>query len=107
MLQMDAATDAMVDPYFEEDFLDLRKKVLARLNICSELQNNAIESRKRIVGFKRYDLAQDYMQNLPVELWVVILGFLLDKKDVRAAVHSSPPSSYGMYSRMFSSAPFV
>jgi hypothetical protein len=105
VLQMDAATDAMVDPYFEEDFLDLRKKVLARLNIYSELQNNAIESRKRIVGFKRYDLAQDYMQNLPVELWIVILGFLPDKKDV-----PPPPPiffPYAMYSRMFSSAPFV
>lgn len=73
-----------------DDSLDHKQDALERLNNASDLQKEAGGFGKDIVGLKANNTARISLLDLPVEVWSLIIGFLPDKKDVRAAVHSSP-----------------
>lgn len=74
----------------EEDSLDHEQDALERLNNASKLQEEASNFGKEILGLKANNTTRRSLPDLPVEVWTVILGFLPDKDDFRAAVHSCP-----------------
>lgn len=74
----------------EEDSLDHEQDALERLNNASKLQKEASDFGKEILGLEENNAARRSLLNLPVEVWTVILGFLPDKEDFRAAVQSCP-----------------
>lgn len=74
----------------EEDSLDHEQDALERLNNASKLQKEASDFGKEISGLGENNTARRSLPDLPVEVWTVILGFLPDKDDFRAAVHSCP-----------------
>lgn len=74
----------------EEDSLDHEQDALERLNNASKLQNDASDFGTENLGLEENNTARRSLLGLPVEVWIVILGFLPDKRDFRAAVHSCP-----------------
>lgn len=71
----------------EEEFLDL-EEVLERPDQASDLQKANSDFKDEVVGLETDKPVRSSMLGLPVEVWVMILGFLPDKNHVRAAVHS-------------------
>lgn len=63
---------------------------LEPLDKASNVQKEASDFRQEIMELGTNNLPRRSLLNLPVEVWCMILGFLPDKKDVRAAVHSCP-----------------
>lgn len=75
-----ASTDDTISKV-EEEFLE-------RLDKALDLQKATSNFKEENVGLETDKSVRRSMPGLPTEVWVMILGFLPDKKHLRAAVHS-------------------
>lgn len=73
----------------EEEPLDLKNDALEHPSQESQLDNGGNGPRGESLELNNNSPPQRSMPDLPVEIWTTILGFLPDKDDVRAVVHSS------------------
>lgn len=73
----------------EEEPLDLKDDALEHPNQESQPDSVGSDSGEESPELNNNAPPQRSMPDLPVEIWTTILGFLPDKNDVRAVVHSS------------------
>lgn len=64
------------------------EQVLERFDKALGLQEATSDFQEENVELKTDKPVRRSMPGLPAEVWIVILGFLSDKKHLRAAVHS-------------------